>query len=161
MTLVICKFFLILNINIDIATCISDYRRGLDWMIGFIAPYIFTTWDYRQYSALAILHTFQFTVEHTQGFSVITSLILATDFITVSLSLQITYEVFFAHPNSFLAMILDSIRFLYSQAHIPVGWRLETRLDFSPALCYQTLLYNHFARTTQKTQHLLLRRHIY
>jgi membrane protein YqaA with SNARE-associated domain len=25
----------------------------LDWMIGFIAPYTFTTRDYRQYSAVA------------------------------------------------------------------------------------------------------------
>jgi hypothetical protein len=40
---------------------------------------------------------------------------------------------------------LDSIQLLCSQAHIPAGWRLETRL---------TLLSNHFAQTTQKTQPL-------
>jgi hypothetical protein len=32
-------------------------------------------------------------------------------------------------------MNLDSIQFLCSQAHLPVGWRLETRLDFSSVLC--------------------------
>jgi hypothetical protein len=31
----------------NIAKCISDYKWVLDWMIGFIALYIFTTWDYR------------------------------------------------------------------------------------------------------------------
>jgi hypothetical protein len=49
-------------------------------MIGFIAPYIFaqlgTTGNY---SAIAILHTLQFTVTHALGFSVFTSRILATD----------------------------------------------------------------------------------
>jgi hypothetical protein len=57
----------------------GDYRRVLDWMIGFIAPYTFTTWDYRQYSAIADLHTLQFTVRHTVGFSVFSSRALATD----------------------------------------------------------------------------------
>jgi hypothetical protein len=45
---------------------------------------------------------------------------------------------------------LDSIQFLCSQAHILAGWRLETQL----ILLYWTFLYNHFARTTQKTQPL-------
>jgi hypothetical protein len=31
---------------------------------------------------------------------------------------------------------LDSIQFLYSQAHIPVGWLLETRLDYYSILVY-------------------------
>jgi hypothetical protein len=45
---------------------------------------------------------------------------------------------------------LDSVQFLCSQAHILAGWRLETRLT----LLNWTLLYNHFARTTQKTHPL-------
>jgi hypothetical protein len=65
---------------------------------------------------------------------VFTSRILATDFITVLLSLKITHEHLFSQPNSFLATILDSIQFLCSQVHIPAGWRFETRIDFSPAL---------------------------
>jgi hypothetical protein len=51
----------------------------LDWMTGFIAFYTFTTRDYRQNSAIAILHTLQLTVTHALGFSVFTSRILATD----------------------------------------------------------------------------------
>jgi hypothetical protein len=51
----------------------------MDWMIGFIALYTFTTQDYRQYRAIADLHTLQFTVTHALGFSVFTSLILETD----------------------------------------------------------------------------------
>jgi hypothetical protein len=47
-------------------------------MIGFIAPYTFTALDYRQYSAIADLHILQRTVTHPQGFSVLTSRILAT-----------------------------------------------------------------------------------
>jgi hypothetical protein len=67
----------------------------------------------------------------------------------VSLSLQITHEVFFAPPNSFLAIILQlPTQFLCSQAHIPVGWRLETRLNSSQL----NFFYNHFARIMQKTR---------
>jgi hypothetical protein len=43
-------------------------RRGLDWMIGFVdnlyAP-LGTTGHYKQYSAIAVLHTLKFTVTHT------------------------------------------------------------------------------------------------
>jgi hypothetical protein len=49
-------------------------------MIGFIAPYTFTQFGTTgHYSAIAILHTFQFTVTHALGFSIVTSRILATD----------------------------------------------------------------------------------
>jgi hypothetical protein len=67
-------------------------------MIGFTAPYTFITQDYRQYSAIADLHTLQFTVTHALGLSVFTSRILA---------LQIEQEVFISEPNSFLAIILQ------------------------------------------------------
>jgi hypothetical protein len=51
----------------------------LDWMVGFIAPYSFTPLGTTgNYSAIADLHTLQFTVTHALGFSVFTS-ILATD----------------------------------------------------------------------------------
>jgi hypothetical protein len=52
------------------------YKTGFqldDWI------YLFTTPDYRQYSAIADLHTLQFTVAHEIGFSVFTSRIQATD----------------------------------------------------------------------------------
>jgi hypothetical protein len=59
--------------------CALLIRRVLDSMIGFIAPYTFTTRDYRQHSATADLHTLQFTVTYALGFSVFPSRILATD----------------------------------------------------------------------------------
>jgi hypothetical protein len=52
------------------------YKTGFGLVIGFIDN---RTRDYRQYSAIAILHTFQFTVTHALGFLVFTSRILATD----------------------------------------------------------------------------------
>jgi hypothetical protein len=48
-----------------------------DWI--YCTLYIHTTRDYRQYSAIAILHNFQLTVAHALGFSVLTSRILKTD----------------------------------------------------------------------------------
>jgi hypothetical protein len=72
---------------------------------------------------------FQFTVTLALEFSVFTSRILATDFIIVSLSIQITHGVFLSQPNSFLAIILQlPVQFFCSQANILVGWRLEARL---------------------------------
>jgi hypothetical protein len=59
------------------------------------------------YSFIANLHTLQFTVTHTLGFLVFTSLILATDFdtviIPVSLYLQHTRSLFFQSKISFLS----------------------------------------------------------
>jgi hypothetical protein len=65
---------------IYIVTCILTYKTGSgldDWI--YCTLYIHTTLDYRQHSAIGILHTFQFTVTHAVGFSVFTSRILATD----------------------------------------------------------------------------------
>jgi hypothetical protein len=45
---------------------------------------------------------------------------------------------------------LYSVQFLCSQAHFPGGWRPEIRLN----LLNWTLLYNNFARITQKTQRI-------
>jgi hypothetical protein len=62
-------------------------------------------------------------------------------FIIVSLSLQITHEVF----HGLIPLLplfcscqfrrLDSIQFLFSQTHIPAGWRLETRLYSNDLIC--------------------------
>jgi hypothetical protein len=86
--------------------CVT-YRRVLDWMIVIVHTLYTVIGATGNYSAIAILHTSKFPVAHTLGFSVYTSRILATDFITVSLSLQITHEVFFAPPNYSLAIILQ------------------------------------------------------
>jgi hypothetical protein len=51
-----------------------------DGLIGFIAPYTFTHFGTTDnYSVVAILHTFQFTVTHSLGFSIFNSLVLGTD----------------------------------------------------------------------------------
>jgi hypothetical protein len=60
-----------------VGVCVA-YRRVLYSMIGFIDT-LHTTRDYRQYSAIADLHTLQFTATHALGFTVFTSRILATD----------------------------------------------------------------------------------
>lgn len=56
-------------------------RRVLDLMMGFIAPYTFS-----QTAAIAELHTLQFTVTDTQGFSVFGSRIPATDFTSLTIT---------------------------------------------------------------------------
>jgi hypothetical protein len=61
-------------------------------MIGFIARYTFTQLRTAGNTALSLLH------KSSPG----------TGFTTVSLSLQITREVFFAPPNSFLAISSQS-----------------------------------------------------
>jgi hypothetical protein len=48
-------------------------------MIGFIDTLFTQLENAGNYSAIAIQHTFQFTVTHALGFSVFTSRILATD----------------------------------------------------------------------------------
>jgi hypothetical protein len=125
----------------------------IGWL-DLLTPYtLHTTRYYRQYGPLADLHTLQFTVTHALGFSVFTSRILATDFITVSLSLQITHEVIFSQPNSFLAIILQlPTQFSSSAPSFITRQAGVSKLD--SILLNWTLLYNHFVRTTQKTQPL-------
>jgi hypothetical protein len=65
--------------NVGIVTFVSDCRRGLDWMIGFIDTLYIPLGTTGNYSAIADLHTLQFTVTHALGFSIFTSRILATD----------------------------------------------------------------------------------
>jgi hypothetical protein len=116
-------------------------------MIGFITPYIFTTRYYRQYSAVADLHTLQFTVTHAQGFSVFTGRILATD-------LSQSHRQFKSHMKSschslipFLPLFcncqfqrLHSVQILCSQAHIleSCGSKLGS-LFYNSSLLYYTV----------------------
>jgi hypothetical protein len=139
-----------------------------DWI--YCTLYIHTTRDYRQCSAIAILHTFHFTVTHALGFSVVTSRILATD-------LSQSHCNFKSHMKSSLRSLipflplfcecqfrrLDSIQFLCSQTHTLVGWRVETRLYSSTRLgrVFWLSFYNPSARATQKKQPVLLRRRVY
>jgi hypothetical protein len=161
----------------NIVTCISDYRLVLDWMIGFNATLHTQLWTTGNYSAIADLHVSQFTVTHALGSSVFTSRNPDKEFITVSLSLQITYQVFF--PPPFLALILrlsiPKTR-LHSVPPPPSSHpgRLASRISTLHFwLLFSTLysttsspllivsFYNTSARTTQKTQPLLLTRRVY
>jgi hypothetical protein len=59
--------------------CVT-YKTGFgldDWI--YCSLHIHKVRECRQYSAIANLHTFQFTVPHALGFSVFISRILATD----------------------------------------------------------------------------------
>jgi hypothetical protein len=119
---------------------------GLDNWI-YCTLYIHTVRDYRQYSSIDILHTFQFAVAHAVGFTVFTSRILPTDFHTVSLALQTTPKVFFASPNSFVGISVAGnsevstrlFRFktavLYSNFVSTVRVRVTLRLMISQSDC--------------------------
>jgi hypothetical protein len=65
-------------------------------MIGIIDTFHTVLGTMGNYSNIADLRISKFIVTHALWFSVITSRVLATDFITVSLSLQITREAFFS-----------------------------------------------------------------
>jgi hypothetical protein len=65
--------------------------RVLVRMIGFISILVTSSLNYSQYSAIADLHNLQFTVAHALGFSVFTSLVLATDLNTETSTLSLDY----------------------------------------------------------------------
>jgi hypothetical protein len=124
-------------------------RRGLDWMIGFIAPYTCTFTQLRNtgnYSAIAILHALQFTVAHALGFSVFTSRILATD-------LSQSHCHFISHMKSSCHSSIPSLP-LFCSCQL-------RRLDSPLSSILPNTSYNHFQRTTQKTQPVLLTRRVY
>jgi hypothetical protein len=52
---------------------------GLDWIIGFIAPYTFTHFGTTGNTVLLIFYTYSSSLAHPLGFSVFTSRILAMD----------------------------------------------------------------------------------
>jgi hypothetical protein len=125
----------------------------IQWMIGFIAPYIFTIRVYRQYSTIAIQHTFQFNVTHALGFSVFTSRILTTD-------LSQSHCNFKSHVKSSCHSLIPFLPFLPNHLGLP-----SPELDPIPDYCsifrplcffYFTLVlpntsYNHLARIPRKT----------
>jgi hypothetical protein len=122
--------------------CCVTYKTGFgleDWIYWSLTH---TTRNYRQYSAIAIPHTSQFTVTRALGFSVLTSRILATDLSQSHCHYKSHMKSSF-QSNSLRSIIpqlqipktrLDSIQFLCSQAHILADWRLEIRLFTSRLL---------------------------
>jgi hypothetical protein len=131
--------------------------------IGFIDRTI--SLNYKPYSAIADLHTFQFTAAHALRFSVSTSRILATDLNTGTITSN-HFEVFLSfllrspwnadpvlHSNSPVSVVLDSVLHgtnLYATALIS---HLSLRLKAS----HLRLSYTEAARNTQKIQLPLLR----
>jgi hypothetical protein len=132
-------------------------------------PGTFITRDYRQYSAIALLHTLQFTVTHAQGVSVFTSCILATD-------LSQSHCDFISHMKSswhslipFLPLFcscqfrrLDSVQILWSEAHPAMLASRNSTLRFSTRLLFSTRsrlltvsFYNPSARAPQKTAYIV------
>jgi hypothetical protein len=94
-------------------------------------------------------HTLQFTVTHALRFSVCTIRVLA---ITVSLSLQITHEVFFSQPNSFLAIILQ----------LPIPKTQLTSIPLLPSSYPGKLTSRNSTNfSAENTASLLLGRHVY
>jgi hypothetical protein len=153
-------------------------RRVLDWMIGFIAPYIFTHLGITGNTALSLFYTLSGSPLHTHR--VLSSLAVSWQRVyqslTVSRSLATCLSQshcnFKSHmESSFHALItflpllcdcqfrrLDSIQF---RAPILTGWRLEARpftsdstnlLLFCPV--FWLPFYNPSAQTTQNTQFL-------
>jgi hypothetical protein len=78
-------------------------------MIGFIDALCTVLGATGNYDAIVDLQALQLTVTHALEFSAFTSRILATYFVTISVSLQITRGVSLSRPNSFLAIILQMV----------------------------------------------------
>jgi hypothetical protein len=128
-------------------TCRVTYKTGCgfgDWIYCTLCTN--TTRDYRQYGAVAILHTFQLTVTHPLGFSVFTSRIVATD---LSQS-----HCTWTHTWSLLVTVYLLSCYFFS---ITVDNHLQNSTQFSRTTQFERpslSLYSPSARTTQKTQPL-------
>jgi hypothetical protein len=117
---------------ICIVTCISDYRRVLDSMIGLIVTLYTVLGTTGNYSAIADLQTLQLTVPHAMGFLVFTSRILATD-------LSQSHYHFKSHMKSSFQSLLHFLPLFCSCKFR----RLDSSLldDYSTVLCsYYSLL---------------------
>jgi hypothetical protein len=132
-------------------------------MVGFIYT-LFTHYrNYRQYSAIADLHTLQFIVTHALGFSAFTSLIQATDFIRVchfksymksSLRRLIPFLPLFCNCQ------LSSIPLLPRSYQSRLASRNST-LQFTARPQLNSSLQPFFTDHTENTPSLLLRRRVY
>jgi hypothetical protein len=108
------------------------------------------TLNYSQYSTIADLHTFQFTVAHALGFSVFTSRILAMDLNTGTITWN-HYEVFslFLLESHYTPLSENVLNYstLSLQSHIQPLFSLPSLISLRAYSCYI-----YAARTTQKTQ---------
>jgi hypothetical protein len=81
-----------------------------DWI--YCTLYTHTLRDYRQYSAIAILHTFQFTVSQALGLSVFISRILAID-------LSQSHCNFNSHMKPSWHSLIPFLPFLFNYLRLP------------------------------------------
>jgi hypothetical protein len=96
----------IANIYKYIVTCNSDYTRILNWMIGFVDT-LYTVLRTTVNTALSLIYTLYNPPLHTDWSSQSSLVISWQQIYEATLSFQITREVFFLQPNSFLAIILQ------------------------------------------------------
>jgi hypothetical protein len=124
------------------------------------ASYSHRTRKYRQYSAVADLHTLQFIVTHALGFSVFTCRILATD-------LSQCHCHFKSHmKSSFHSLIPFFLLFCNCQLNsiplLPSSYPGRLTSQNSIRLFSNELIFiKHFARTTHKTRPLLFGGRVY
>jgi hypothetical protein len=74
-------------------------------MIVFISTLVTSSPKYNQYSVIADLHTFQFTVAHALGLSVFTSRLLATGLIIETITSN-HYEVCLSSVSLYSSVLL-------------------------------------------------------
>jgi hypothetical protein len=101
-----------------------------DWI--YCAVYFHTVWECRWYRAIAILHTFQFTIAQAPWFSGCTRCILSTDLyqsLTVTRTHFLSYflTIYSESPSTAIPRTRPN-----SIPRITAGWHPETRL-FSPS----------------------------
>jgi hypothetical protein len=133
------------------------------WMIRYISILVthslLITLKYRQYSAIADLHTFQFTVAHALGFSVSTSCLLATDLSTetsTQITTSMTHKILQLHFKSSQTDLLFSSELLVSIRSASLRLLLVTPLNISRlSLCSRGT--GHGKHTSRDHQSLLLR----
>jgi hypothetical protein len=124
----------------DIGVCVN-YRRGLDWMIGFIDTLYTPLGTAGNYSAVADLHTLHFTVAYTLVSSDFTIRILATD---ISLTVTAAHMKSSSHSLiPFLPSLLDqstaisrdSIPHFNSSASKLISWQSDvSKLNWNDLL---------------------------
>jgi hypothetical protein len=142
--------------HIDTVTCRGlcvTYKTGFGLDIGFIDTLYTQIGTTGNYSAIADLHTLQFTVTHALGFSIFISRILATD-------LQPSHCKFKSHMKSSLHSLIHFLPLLLNHRRLPSS-ELDPILAKNflkrPLYPFITLGMDH----AENTASLLLRRLVY